>query len=99
MNTDLKQAIELYCSMLQYPNKSAQPMEDKRLYTISFYLVKTDELLDESFFKKELRKNSKSGLDLLNNRQFEEFAEDRIEVIKKGRYIIERISDLIFHNN
>ena len=96
MNADLKQAIELYCSMLPYTNKSAQPNDDKRLYTISYYLVKTKEQFDENFFKQQLRKNTQSSLDNLIDSQFNEFAANRITEIRKGTYIIERISELIF---
>ena len=96
MNSDLKQAIENYCSMLPYANKSPQPNDDKRLYTISYFLVKTEEPFDIDFFKQELRKNSQSGLNILVENQFEKFANNRIEAIKKGKYVIDRISELVF---
>jgi spermidine/putrescine-binding protein len=96
MSPDLKKAIENYCSKLPYFNVSSQPHDDNRLYTISYYLVKTKELFDEDFFKKELRKNSKASLNILNDAQFEEFVENRINEIQRGSYIIERISNLIF---
>ncbi|MDD3723712.1 MAG: hypothetical protein PHW92_14740 [Lutibacter sp.] len=96
MNPDLKKAIEGYCSKLPYINESSQPHDDNRLYSISYYLVKTKERFDTDFFKQELRKNSKASLDKLNNVQFEEFAENRIDEIQRGSYIIERISNLIF---
>lgn len=96
MNQDLKKAIEGYCSKLPYINESSQPHDDNRLYSISYYLVKTKERFDEDFFKQELRKNSKARLDILNDAQFEEFAVNRIDEILRGRYIIESISNLIF---
>ncbi len=96
MKPDLKKAIEYYCSMLPYINVSGQPHDDKRLYTISYYLVKTKERFDVDFFKKELRENSKASLDKLNDIQFDEFLENRTDEILRGRYIIERISYLIF---
>lgn len=94
MNTDLKHAIESYCSMLAYPNSSAQPNDDRRLYGISYFLVKTREALDEDFFKIELRKNTRAGFDNLNDTQFNEFVESRISEINNGKYVIDSISHL-----
>lgn len=73
-----------------------QPNDDKWLYKIAYYLVKTNENFDEDFFKQELRKNSHAGLDTLNDTQFEEFSENRIAEIQNGRYVLSCISDLIF---
>lgn len=99
MNQELTNAIKLYCSMLPYINYSAQPNDDKRLYTISYHLVKSGERLDEDFFKQELRKNSHAGLNILIDEEFEKFAANRIKEIQSGRYILDIISNLIFPNN
>jgi hypothetical protein len=95
MNEDLKAAIELYCSMLPYPNDGHQPLDDERLYSIYYQIVKSGEGLNVDFFKGELRKNKEAGLDNLNDEQFEEFAEGRIAEIDNARYILDRISTLI----
>ena len=96
MNTKLEEAIKDYCSMLPYPNSSANPNDDRRLYSISYFLVKSKEALNIEFFKQELRKNTHAGLDKLDIDPFEEFALNRIDEIEKGKYIIDKISYLVF---
>lgn len=96
MNSELKKAIESYCAMLPYPNTGSNPNDDTRLYTISYFLVKTGEPFDTNFFKSELRKNDRAQLNIMNDKAIEKFVENRKSEIENGHYVLSRISELIF---
>lgn len=94
MTNNLKDSIIEYCSMLPYLNEGSNPNDDKRLYTISYFLARDGGSIDKFFFKEQLQKNKKLKL----NSDFDDFVCKRIEIIDHARYIFERTKHLVFRN-
>jgi hypothetical protein len=85
----LEDAIDFYCSMLSELKEEANPHDDTRLYTISYYSYKTNIPAGIETFLKYLKLNEK-----LNKRSDEDlrsFAENRIKKINYAKYILTRI--------
>lgn len=87
---ELKKAIRIYSDMLPYINTGGNPHDDRRLYKIAYIAYKTNQNIPEEYFKEQLRKNTMAQLDVLDEKDFNDFFYTILEKIKDAIYIFDR---------
>ncbi len=89
----LEEAVEFYCKMLSDLEGESNPMEDTRLYTISYFSVKSNTDVNLEMLLKHLKNNEKlSSISIID---LNSFAEKKIQEINHAKYILSRIPSLL----
>lgn len=91
--SQFEEAVEFYCGMLSSLDEESTPQEDTRLYTISYFSLKSNLELTSEMFLKYLKSNEK--LAGIQPKVLESFAEKKITEINRVKYILGRIPGLL----
>ena len=89
----LEESVEFYCKMLSNLEGKSNPQDDTRLYSISYFSLKTNLDVRLDMMLKHLLLNDK--LKANPEAELKSFAENKIEEINRVRYILSRIPSLL----
>ncbi len=89
----LEESVEFYCKMLSNLDGESNPLEDTRLYTISYFSLKSNTDVKPEILLKHLQGNEK--LSGVSADTLKSFADKKIEEINQVKYILSRIPALL----
>lgn len=91
MNDELKNAINNYCDNLPYPNTGANPNDDRRLCKIAAVSHRLNEPVSHEYMKDRLQEHGHYELKNLNEKQLDDFIDNRISKIDEIKYYLDRL--------